>query len=95
MHYQFIQTLSNLPFVKAIYLYGSRARGDNQARSDIDLAISCPDATEQEWQQIMTIIEEADTLLKIDCVRLDKLDNHELLSNIEKEKKILFERDIT
>ncbi len=79
--------------MRAIYLYGSRARGDHQERSDIDLAIDAPMATQKEWNQIALIIEEADTLLKIDCVNLNQLKNQKLLENILKDRKILFKRE--
>lgn len=62
--YQFFQKLCALTFVDAIYLYGSRARGDHKERSDIDLAIVCPNATQDDWLTIIGIIEDADTLLK-------------------------------
>lgn len=39
--YHFLQQIADLPFVDAIYLFGSRARGDHRERSDIDLAILC------------------------------------------------------
>ncbi len=39
MRYQFIKDICALPFVKALYLFGSRARETNGERSDIDLAI--------------------------------------------------------
>lgn len=71
--YSFFNNLQKLKFVEKIILYGSRARQDAQERSDIDIAISCPNATENDWQQIVDIIENADTLLKIDCVWLEKL----------------------
>ncbi|MEH8154834.1 nucleotidyltransferase domain-containing protein [Aeromonas caviae] len=70
--YDFVSQLAALPFVEAIWLFGSRARGDHRERSDIDLAIECPDASEAQWQQVLAIIDEADTLLPIDCVRLDE-----------------------
>lgn len=69
----FFDRLSHLTFVQEIYLYGSRARGDHRDRSDIDLAIECPEASDEDWLNILAIIESADTLLKIDCVRLDTL----------------------
>lgn len=71
--YRFIESVAALPFVEAIWLYGSRARGQHRERSDIDLAISAPGASESEWQQVLNLIEDADTLLHIDCVRLDAL----------------------
>jgi predicted nucleotidyltransferase len=69
--YTFIERLKALPFVEAIYLFGSRARGTQRERSDIDLAIRCPLAGVREWQEVLDIVEDADTLLRIDCVRLD------------------------
>ncbi|KJW05242.1 nucleotidyltransferase domain-containing protein [Rickettsia argasii] len=82
--YIFINKLKSLPFVNEIWLFGSRARGDNDEHSDIDIAIICPNITDQEWLEVMSIIENADTLLKIDCVRF------ELYKNILKEKKIIY-----
>lgn len=73
--YKFYKNLTELPFIEEIWLFGSRARGDNQDRADIDLAIYCPKAEFQDWSKVLDIIDEADTLLKIDCLRLDKLDN--------------------
>lgn len=60
-----------------IILFGSRAKGTNQ-EPDIDLAIEGPLASSAQWNQVMEIIENADTLLKIDCVRLDKIQNKRL-----------------
>lgn len=57
--------------VERIYLFGSRAIGDAEARSDIDLAISCPSATSHIWLDICGALENADTLLSIDVVRLE------------------------
>lgn len=72
--YRFIDTLKKLPFVKKVILFGSRARGDQQSRSDIDLAIDCPEATGEQWHKILDIVDKADTLLLIDCVNLAKAD---------------------
>jgi uncharacterized protein len=89
--YKFIDRIANLPFVDEIWLFGSRARGDNQERSDIDLAILCPKASDYDWTKVMDVIENADTLLKIDCVRLQKDQiSDELYNNILKDKKVLY-----
>ncbi len=91
IQYQFIDKLKALKFVDEIWLFGSRARGDNQARADIDMAIICPKATEENWLQVMNIIEEADTLLKIDCIRFDKNSiSDALYQNILKDKKVIY-----
>lgn len=84
LNYNFIEQIKSLPFVESVYLFGSRARGDNRPRSDIDLAVSCPKATQDEWRKVQYIIEDADTLLEIDCVRLENI-NQGLTSEIKAE----------
>jgi predicted nucleotidyltransferase len=91
--YKFFETLASLPFVKKIFLFGSRAKGTNEARSDIDLAIDCPKATVYDWNSIMEIIENADTLLKIDCVRFDRIKSKKFKDAILQDHVILFERE--
>ena len=91
--YAFIRSLAGLPFVERIIVYGSRARRENRERSDIDLAISCPSASPSDWSQVMEIVEQADTLLKIDCVRLEDLPtSDQLRQSILRDGKVLFER---
>lgn len=91
--YSFIKKLQQLPYVEKIILFGSRARGDNQDRSDIDIAIVCPTATENDWLQITAIIDQADTLLNIDCIRYDTLSyNATLKKAIDQDGIILFQR---
>ncbi len=83
--------LRNCLLSTKIYLYGSRARGDYSPTSDIDLAIDCPCASKQDWLQIIAIIENADTLLKIDCTRLDEAEP-ELKKNILNQGILLYGR---
>ncbi len=90
--YKFFEKLTTLAFVEAIYLYGSRARGDVRNSSDIDLAILCPRASGEEWLKVVDIIDEADTLLKIDCLRFDTLGDERLKKEIERDKVVLYER---
>lgn len=92
--YTFIKKLKSLSFVQEIWLFGSRAREDNRERADIDLVIICPKATDQEWLKIVDIIEDADTLLKIDYIRSKNLEiTSELYKNILKDKKIIYVKD--
>lgn len=91
--YKFIQKLENLPFVEKIWLYGSRARGDFKDRSDIDIAIECPQASDSDWYKVEDIIEDADTLLKIDCVRWDEIKEGSLFQQlIFTDRKLIFQR---
>ncbi|MBF0444789.1 MAG: nucleotidyltransferase domain-containing protein [Magnetococcales bacterium] len=83
--------LATLPYVEKVILYGSRARGDHEERSDIDLAVLCPNAKEKQWTEIWLYIEDAPTLYSIDIVRLDEV-NRELQENVAREGVVLYER---
>lgn len=90
--YSFIEKLKALPFVQAIYLYGSRARGDNEERSDIDLALSCPNASRSDWRAVRNIIDDADTLLAIDCIHWEKVQDERFRKEIERDRVTLYQK---
>lgn len=91
--YGFFRALCALPFVEAVWLFGSRARGTARARSDVDLAILCPGASEAEWGEVLRIVEEPDTLLAIDVVRFDALAADDpLRASILRAHRPVFER---
>jgi predicted nucleotidyltransferase len=82
--------LRSLNFVEAIYLYGSRARGNYRPHSDIDIALKLHDNKPNYRHIIADIIEHADTLLAIDCVNIDEAPEA-LKRQIVKEGVLLFE----
>lgn len=73
--------------IKKVILFGSRARGTNSERSDIDLAISGGNALEFYYD----VEEKAHTLLMFDVVDLDKGISEELQAEIKKDGVILYE----
>lgn len=91
--YDFIAKLKALSYIDAIYLFGSRARGDFRHDSDIDIAIACPSASDMQWHTIEEIIENADTLHAIDCVRYDSIQDKKYLNNIDHDKHAIFVRE--
>ena len=86
-----IDRISQFESVERIVLFGSRARGDNQVRSDIDLAIQAPSMDSRQWYDMMEVVEEAPTLLMIDLIRLDEAKG-KFLERIEQHGVTLYER---
>ena len=95
LEHVFLKKLAQLSFVEKIILYGSRARGDNKERSDIDLAIVCSNAVgNTDWQQIINIIDDADTLLSIDCIKYNDLtEDNPLKQAIDHDGVLIYKRD--
>jgi len=89
--YSVARKLQGFSQIERIYLFGSRARGDAQPRSDIDLAIVSPEADAHVWADICEAVDGADTLLKIDVVRLEEA-SPELKARIMAEGQLLYER---
>lgn len=76
------------PQIYKIILYGSRARGDNQPTSDIDLAIYTAD--HQEVPQFsFDIDEQTSTMLKFDVALITPKTDKNFVRNINKDGVIL------
>lgn len=73
--------------IKQVVLFGSRARGDYNRTSDIDLAVSGGDVVRFSLE----VEEVISTLLSFDVVNLNGAVQEELLKSIGKEGKILYE----
>ena len=87
LYYQ-ILSLARKYRVERLILFGSRARGDWRAASDIDLAVSGGDFP----RFALDIEEVADTLLKFDMVNLNGPVQEELLDQIWKEGIVVYEK---
>lgn len=72
-----------------VVLFGSRARGNNLPKSDIDIAVAgCRD-----FGRFSYLIEERlDTLLDVDVVNLDESLSQQLLDEIARDGVILYEK---
>lgn len=71
-----------------LVLYGSRARGDFQPRSDIDLAVY--GMPEKQRGGFAMEAEELPTLLKLDIVHISLNMEPAFLENIEKDGVVLY-----
>lgn len=74
--------------IHKVILFGSRARGDNWERSDIDLAAAGGDVV----RFALDVDEVIPTLLMFDVVNLDEPVQPELLESIRKEGIVLYEK---
>ena len=86
-----VEQLARHPEVVRVWLFGSRARGDQRERSYIDLAIEAPAASPRTWLELCRLAEEADTLLRIDLVRLEEA-TPELARRVREEGRVLYEQ---
>lgn len=74
--------------LQKVILFGSRARGDYQRASDIDLAASGGNVS----MFALDVEEETSTLLQFDVVNLDLDLQEKLLESIKKEGMVLYEK---
>ena len=73
--------------IRKVILFGSRARGDYNPKSDIDLAVS---GGEIDLFRL-DVEEETNTLLRFDVVNMDHALQPALLDAIRKEGQVLYE----
>ena len=73
-----------------VVLFGSRARGDNRSRSDIDIAVfgASPDDLPAFREQL----DELPTLLEFDLVFVTEQTDPKLVANIERDGVILMDK---
>ena len=74
--------------IQKVILFGSRARGDNWERSDIDLAVSGGDIP----RFALDLDEEVLTLLLFDVVNLDETVQPALLKEIARDGVLIYEK---
>ncbi|RNC76698.1 hypothetical protein DA717_14480 [Piscirickettsiaceae bacterium NZ-RLO2] len=84
--------LSKYPEVQEAIIYGSRARGDYRQGSDIDLTLK---GMSLNLSTLTRIENEIDDLLlpyEMDLSSFEALSDANLISNIEKQGKVLYSR---
>ena len=74
--------------VTKIVLFGSRARGTNTERSDVDIAVYGGDFNSFYWD----VKEKTHSLLMFDIVQADVSISDELKEEIEKDGVVIYEK---
>ncbi|NOG31638.1 nucleotidyltransferase domain-containing protein [Halomonas sp. TBZ9] len=83
--------LSRYVGIQKAVIYGSRAKGNYRASSDIDITL----IGRLDWQTFNRLEMELDDLLlpyKIDLSIYDQIENNELKSHIQRVGKVLFSK---
>lgn len=76
-------------YINKVILFGSRARGDNSPKSDIDLAIY---ADESVLEFIEDIEMNVNTLLEFDFSDMNSIFDEFFIQQVEKEGKVIYEK---
>lgn len=74
--------------LRNIVLFGSRAKGNNTERSDIDMAVYGGDLDGFYWD----IKEKINSLLMFDIIQADSAISDDLKHEIEKDGVIIYEK---
>jgi predicted nucleotidyltransferase len=82
--------LSGMKFVREAKVFGSRALNQFRRNSDLDLAVTAPDATAEQWQSLREALEEAPVVFDVDLLRLNTSTPQTLRAKISREGKDLF-----
>ncbi len=88
-----VELLAAEPRVRRIILFGSRARGDARPGSDVDLAVEGEHLAPETLAAMQTRIEESTIPYLVDLVPLDENLDPRLRERIEREGRILYERN--
>ncbi len=83
-----ISTFARKHSVQKVVLFGSRARGDNTERSDIDIAVYGGDFDAFYWD----IKEKVHSLLMFDVVEMDNSVSKDLIGEIQRDGVIIYEK---
>lgn len=79
--------------IESVILYGSRARGDHELASDIDLSLKGKSVTIEHVSHIKYLIEnESPMLLRADVNIFDNLSSKQLIELIERDGVEIYNR---
>jgi predicted nucleotidyltransferase len=79
-----IAVLQNNPAVKAIILFGSRAKGNFKPGSDIDLCIKGEEIQDKDLSSLLLQLDELNLPWMLDLLHYESLSNPEIKDHIER-----------
>ena len=89
---EFILTIAKMEKVEKIMVFGSRAFGDFEKYSDLDIAIDAPNMTKFEWLKLKEYaIYDLDVFIKVSLVHYSS-NPHKLKERINLTGKVIYAR---
>jgi type III restriction enzyme len=79
------------PGVRAVWVFGSRARGDARPASDIDLAVDAPDLDENGFATLQRRLLDLPTLYKVDALHWQRVTEPLLRAEIERDRQTFWQ----
>ena len=77
--------------LESAWIFGSRARGDARAESDIDLAVDAPTMSAEQFSALLSRIDDLGLIYGLDVVHLQRIKDSTFRANIERERKVFWE----
>jgi len=78
------------PGIQALWLFGSRARGDQRARSDIDLVADAPDWSARDAASFEQALKRLPMVYPVDCAWWQDNLTPEFRERIERDRRVLW-----
>ncbi len=82
--------LGQFPEIEQTVLFGSRAQGNAQAGSDVDLALKGPSVTEQTVLRLQAILDDLPLPYFFDVVHYEEIQNENLIDHIDRVGRIIY-----
>lgn len=86
-----VRVFDDTPNLQQVFVYGSRARGDQRLESDIDLAVDAPEMTETDFVMLKSRIEDLGLIYRTDVVNLSAVLSADFRTRIEKDKQVFWQ----
>lgn len=78
--------------VDRVWIYGSRARGEENVRSDVDLALDAPGMDEYGFSALKQALEALQLVRKVELTHWQAVGDARFKGEVEAERKIFWER---
>ncbi len=88
-----VEALTNFPEIEKVVVFGSRAMGNNEKGSDVDMAVVGKNITPAMLVRLRSLLnEELPLPYFFDVVHYEKINNENVKRHIDEEGKNLFSR---